>query len=68
MEDNRTPYNIGIWSIYIIRAEDEPDYPEFSYWGEVRTDKVGVYVGIKSLYNHRAESSVDTASTSDMLN
>lgn len=68
MEDNRTPDNIGIWSIYIIRAEDEPDYPEFSYWGEVRTDKVGVYVGIKSLYNHRAESSVDTASTSDMLN
>ena len=48
MEDNRTPDNVGLWSIYIIRAEDEPDYPEFSYWGEVRTDKVGAYVGIKN--------------------
>lgn len=47
-EDRHCPDNVGIWSIYLIRAADEPDYPEFAYWGGVRTDSAGAYVGIKN--------------------
>ena len=44
--DDACPENIGIYSLYIIRMEDDTN-PEYAYWGDGK-DAPGIHIGIPS--------------------
>lgn len=44
--DTAEPDNVGIWSVYIIRAEEDVDL-QYAYWGD-HNYTPGIWIGVKN--------------------
>lgn len=46
-KDTKTPDNVGLWSISIIKMEDDTN-PEYAYWGDGEFTP-GINIGVKNV-------------------
>jgi hypothetical protein len=46
VQDTADPDNVGVWSVYVIKMEDD-SYPEYAYWGDGK-ETPGINVGLKN--------------------
>lgn len=63
IQDTADKNNVGVWSLYIIKMEDDID-PQFAYWGDGK-DTPGINIGIKSMALPKEDNSISAVSVDD---